>query len=284
MNQKIKFPRSEKVYLPGTLFPELRVAMRKVEQVPSTNFVDGEKVITPNPEVYVYDTSGPFSDPAIEVDLKKGLPRLREPWILKRGDVEQLPEITSEYGRMRRDDRSLDSLRFEHITLPYRALQGKCCTQMYYAKQGIITPEMEYVAIRENMNCAELGIETHITPEFVRQEIAAGRALLPANINHPEAEPMIIGRNFLVKINTNIGNSATTSGIEEEVEKALWSCKWGRRHADGPLHGREHTRNARMDYPQLSRSRGHCPHLPGIGESERQGGRPHLGNLPRYLD
>lgn len=118
MNQKIKFPRSEKVYLPGTLFPELRVAMRKVEQVPSTNFVDGEKVITPNPEVYVYDTSGPFSDPAIEVDLKKGLPRLREPWILKRGDVEQLPEITSEYGRMRRDDRSLDSLRFEHITLP----------------------------------------------------------------------------------------------------------------------------------------------------------------------
>ena len=227
MNQKIKFPRSEKVYLPGTLFPELRVAMRKVEQVPSTNFVDGEKVLTPNPEVYVYDTSGPFSDPAVEVDLKKGLPRLREPWILKRGDVEQLSEITSEYGRMRRDDRSLDSLRFEHITLPYRALQGKCCTQMYYAKQGIITPEMEYVAIRENMNCAELGIETHITPEFVRQEIAAGRALLPANINHPEAEPMIIGRNFLVKINTNIGNSATTSGIEEEVEKALWSCKWG---------------------------------------------------------
>ena len=227
MNQKIKFPRSEKVYLPGTLFPELRVAMRKVEQVPSTNFVDGEKVLTPNPEVYVYDTSGPFSDPAIEVDLKKGLPRLREPWILKRGDVEQLPEITSEYGRMRRDDKSLDSLRFEHITLPYRAKEGKCCTQMYYAKQGIITPEMEYVAIRENMNCAELGIETHITPEFVRQEIAAGRALLPANINHPEAEPMIIGRNFLVKINTNIGNSATTSGIEEEVEKALWSCKWG---------------------------------------------------------
>ena len=132
---------------------------------------------------------------------------------------------------MRRDDRSLDSLRFEHITLPYRALQGKCCTQMYYAKQGIITPEMEYVAIRENMNCAKLGIETHITPEFVRREIAAGRALLPANINHPEAEPMIIGRNFLVKINTNIGNSATTSGIEEEVEKALWSCN-GRRHAD----------------------------------------------------
>ena len=227
MKSRIKYPRSEKVYLPGTIYPELRVGMRKVEQVPSTTFAGEEKVITPNPDIYIYDTSGPFSDPDIEIDLKKGLPRLREPWILKRGDVEQLSEITSEYGRMRRDDQSLDSLRFEHITLPYRALQGKCCTQMYYAKQGIITPEMEYVAIRENMNCAELGIETHITPEFVRQEIAAGRALLPANINHPEAEPMIIGRNFLVKINTNIGNSATTSGIEEEVEKALWSCKWG---------------------------------------------------------
>ena len=123
----------------------------------STTFVNGEKVISPNPDIYVYDTSGPFSDPDIEIDLKKGLPRLREPWILHRNDVEQLPEITSEYGRMRRDDKSLDHLRFEHISLPYRAKQGKCCTQMYYAKQGIITPEMEYVAIRENMNCAELG-------------------------------------------------------------------------------------------------------------------------------
>ena len=195
--------------------------------MPGTHFADGKKVITPNPDVYVYDTSGPFSDPDMEIDLKKGLPRLREPWILSRGDVEQLPSMTSEYGRLRRADRSLDHLRFEHITLPYRAKSGKSITQMAYAKQGIITPEMEYVAIRENMNCAELGIETHITPEFVRQEIAAGRALLPANINHPEAEPMIIGRNFLVKINTNIGNSATTSSVDEEVEKAVWSCKWG---------------------------------------------------------
>lgn len=227
MKQKIKFPRSEKVYLPGSIYPELRVAMRKVEQVPSTTFVNGEKVITPNPDIYIYDTSGPFSDSAMDIDLKKGLPRLREPWILSRGDVEQLPEITSEYGRMRRDDKGLDSLRFEHITLPYRAKEGKCCTQMYYAKQGIITPEMEYVAIRENMNCTELGIETHITPEFVRREIAEGRALLPANINHPEAEPMIIGKKFLVKINTNIGNSALSSGIDEEIEKAIWSCKWG---------------------------------------------------------
>ena len=128
---------------------------------------------------------------------------------------------------MRRDDKSLNHLRFEHIALPYRAKAGKAITQMAYAKAGIVTPEMEYVAIRENMNCKELGIETHITPEFVRDEIAAGRAVLPANINHPESEPMIIGRNFLVKINTNIGNSATTSSIDEEVEKAVWSCKWG---------------------------------------------------------
>ena len=228
MNQRIKYSRSEKVYLPGQIYPDLRVAMRRVEQVPSTTFDEkGEKVITPNPKVYIYDTSGPYSDPNVDIDLKKGLPRLREPWILGRGDVERLPEISSEYGRMRRDDHSLDHLRFEHITLPLRAKAGRRCTQMHYAKQGIITPEMEYVAIRENMNCRELGIDTHITPEFVRQELAAGRALLPANINHPEAEPMIIGRNFLVKINTNIGNSATTSGIEEEVEKALWSCKWG---------------------------------------------------------
>ena len=131
---KITYPRSEKVYLPGKLFPELRVAMRKVEQVPGTHFADGKKVITLNPDVYVYDTSGPFSDPDMEIDLKKGLPRLREPWILSRGDVEQLPSMTSEYGRLRRADRSLDHLRFEHITLPYRAKSGKSITQMAYAK------------------------------------------------------------------------------------------------------------------------------------------------------
>lgn len=187
----------------------------------------GNKVSKPNESVLIYDTSGPFGDESASIDLKKGLPRLREPWILSRGDVEQLESITSEYGRMRLADKRLDHLRFEHISKPYRAKAGKQISQMYYAKQGIITPEMEYVAIRENMNCRELGIETFITPEFVRNEIAEGRAVLPANINHPESEPMIIGRNFLVKINTNIGNSATTSGIDEEVEKAVWSCKWG---------------------------------------------------------
>ena len=226
-NDKIAYAHAEKAYMQGTMFPFVKVGMQKVNLTPTVEVVDGEKKVTPNAPVYVYDTSGPFSDPNITIDLKKGLPRMRESWITERGDVEQLKEITSEYGRMRRDDHSLDHLRFEHIELPYRAKEGKCCTQMYYAKQGIVTPEMEYVAIRENMNCRELGIDTYITPEFVRDEIAAGRAVLPANINHPESEPMIIGRNFLVKINTNIGNSATTSGIEEEVDKAVWSCKWG---------------------------------------------------------
>ena len=211
----------------GERFPFVKVGMRKVKQMPTVEIVDGERVFHENPDVYIYDTSGAFGDAEANIDLKKGLPRLREEWIKARGDVEQLTEISSEYGRKRRDDKSLDHLRFEHIELPYRAKKGCQISQMYYAKQGIVTPEMEYVAIRENMNCKELGIESHITPEFVRDEIAAGRAVLPANINHPEAEPMIIGRNFLVKINTNIGNSATTSSIEEEVEKAVWSCKWG---------------------------------------------------------
>lgn len=228
MAERIKYPRSHKVYMQGELYPDIRVGMRAVEQVPSVRIDNnGEKHYTPNHDIYIYDTSGAFSDPEIDVDLRKGLPRLREEWILGRGDVEQLAEVSSKYGRARISDHSLDSLRFEHIALPYRAKQGAKITQMAYARGGIITREMEYVAIRENMNCRELGIESHITPEFVRREIAEGRAVLPANINHPEAEPMIIGRNFLVKINTNIGNSATTSSIDEEVEKAIWSCKWG---------------------------------------------------------
>lgn len=212
----------------GKLFPDLRVAMRKVSLLPTVKKdKDGKKTYTPNDPVYVYDTSGVYSDPTVEIDLKKGLPRLREEWILKRGGVERLSSFTSEYCNQRLADKKLDHLRFGHAPLPLRGKDGEGVTQMAYAKKGIITPEMEYVAIRENMNCEELGIDTHITPEFVRSEIAAGRAVIPANINHPEAEPMIIGRNFLVKINTNIGNSATTSSIDEEVEKAVWSCKWG---------------------------------------------------------
>ena len=228
MDEKIRitYPESEKVYLQGEIHPDVRVGMRRVTLTPTVTIEGGKQVRSENAPVYIYDTSGPYSDPNVEVDLRKGLPRLRESWIQAR-DVERLEGITSEYGRMRLADKSLDHLRFEHICPPYRAKEGCQVSQMYYAKQGIITPEMEYVAIRENMNNRELGIESYITPEFVRQEIAAGRAVLPANINHPEAEPMIIGTNFLVKINTNIGNSATTSTIEEEVEKAVWSCKWG---------------------------------------------------------
>ena len=190
------YAHAEKAYMQGTLFSYIKVGMQKVNLTPTVNIVNGEKVTTPNAPVYIYDTSGPFSDPNMEIDLKKGLPRMRESWITGRGDVEQLPSITSEYGKMRRDDKSLDHLRFEHIALPYRAKAGKAITQMAYAKAGIVTPEMEYVAIRENMNCRELGIDTFITPEFVRDEIAAGRAVLPANINHPESEPMIIGGTF----------------------------------------------------------------------------------------
>ena len=227
-NIRITYPSSEKVYMEGKLFPKLRVAMRKVTLTPTvTKDKDGKKHFKENAPVLIYDTSGPYSDKSQDIDLRRGLPRVREEWVLERGGVERLSEFSSVYCRQRMADHSLDSLRFAHNHLPLRALPGKAVTQMALAKQGIITPEMEYVSIRENMDCAALGIETHITPEFVRQEVAEGRAVIPANINHPEAEPMIIGRNFLVKINTNIGNSATTSGIEEEVEKAVWSCKWG---------------------------------------------------------
>ena len=230
MTEKKKeyFARREKVYMQGKLFPQIKVGMQKVNLTPTVTVdKDGEKHITPNEPVYIYDTSGPFTDPDIKVDLKKGISRMRLEWNRDRDDIEQLDDLTSGYGRMRMADKNLDHLRFEHICKPFRAKAGRQITQMAYAKAGIITPEMEYVAIRENMNCEQLGIKTHITPEFVRKEIAQGRAVLPANINHPEAEPMIIGRNFLVKINTNIGNSATTSTIDEEVDKAVWSCKWG---------------------------------------------------------
>ena len=227
MKNRIEFPASEKVYMTGTHYPDLHVGMRKVEQMPTVTVKDGKKELVQNQDVYLYDTSGAYSDPDVCIDLERGLPRIRERFIRCNDDIVQLEEITSEYGRMRLKDSSLDTLRFKNTVPPYVAAAGKQITQLYYARCGMITPEMEYVAIRENMNCDQLGIDTHITPEFVRDEIAAGRAVIPANINHPEAEPMIIGRNFLVKINTNIGNSATSSSMEEEVEKAIWSCKWG---------------------------------------------------------
>ena len=225
-DMKNSYPGSEKVYVPGKLY-NIQVGMRKVNLTDTVKIIDGKRITRHNDPVYIYDTSGAYTDPKIEIDLKKGLPRLRESWITGRNDVERLSEITSQYGRSRMADKSLDPIRFKNVQLPYRAKKGKEITQMYYAKKGIITPEMEYVAIRENLQNEMLGIKSHITPEFVRDEVAAGRAIIPANINHPEAEPMIIGRNFLVKLNTNIGNSALSSGIEEEVDKALWSCRWG---------------------------------------------------------
>lgn len=220
------YPGSTKTYIEGKLH-DIRVPMRCIDLTPTVKIINGEKMMHENAPVYVYDTSGAYTDPDITIDINKGLPRTREKWLSQRDDLEQLPGITSEYGRQREADKGLDSIRFANRYAPRRAKKGCAITQMALAKQGIITPEMEYVAIRENMNCAELGIETHITPEFVRDEVAAGRAVIPANINHPEAEPMIIGTNFLVKINTNIGNSHQNSSIEEEVEKAVWSCKWG---------------------------------------------------------
>ena len=185
-NIKISYPDSEKVYLHGKIYPDIRVGARRINLTPTIKMEKGKRVEKPNEPLLVYDTSGPYSDPEIDIDLRRGIPRMRESWI-----------------------------------------EGREGTQMFYAKQGIVTPEMEYVAIRETMDCKQRGIDTYITPEFVRQEVAAGRAVIPANRRHPESEPMIIGPRFRVKINTNIGNSANNSNIEEEVEKAVWSCKWG---------------------------------------------------------
>ncbi len=236
------FPASRKVYANGTIHSDVHVGMREISLTDSKPmFVDGEFKKLSNPPITVYDTSGPYTDPEVNIDVKVGIPRLREQWIFDRGDVERLDEISSEYGKNRLHNSDLNHLRFEHIKKPLRAKSGSNVSQMHYAKKGIITPEMEYVAIRENQKLQEYKglsnqhpgegfgarLPKEITPEFVRDEIAAGRAILPNNINHPESEPMIIGRNFLVKINANIGNSAVTSTIEEEVEKMVWATRWG---------------------------------------------------------
>ena len=232
------FPNSKKIYVNGTIHKDVRVAMREIscsDTLSSKEGVAPEK----NPSVLVYDTSGPYTDPDVEIDVYKGLPALRENWIKDRDDVEGVDVANSVYTRTRASNPELDHIRFEGTRQPLKAKKGKCVTQLHYARQGIITPEMEYIAIRENMKQAEVYSEQHpgqpfganipkeITPEFVRQEVAAGRAIIPANINHPESEPMIIGRNFFVKINANIGNSAVTSSIEEEVEKMVWATRWG---------------------------------------------------------
>ncbi len=217
------FPASRKVHVAGKL-PGVQVPFREISLSPTRDF---QGVLTPNEPVVLYDTSGPYTDPAVTIDVAKGLQPLRQDWILGRGDVEELPGATSLYRKLRERDRDLDAIRFHAERKPLRAKAGQNVSQMHYAKQGIVTPEMEFIAIRENLGRAATGLKSRITPEFVRDEVARGRAVIPANINHPEAEPMIIGRNFLVKINANIGNSAVASSIEEEVEKMAWSIRWG---------------------------------------------------------
>jgi phosphomethylpyrimidine synthase len=244
-------PNSRKVYVTGSR-PDIRVPMREITQSDTPASMGAEK----NPAIYVYDCSGPYTDPAVKIDIRSGLEAPRTPWIIERGDTDALNGPSSQYGVERLNDPELAELRFNLHRMPRRAMKGKNVTQMHYARKGIITPEMEYIAIRENMRrkeyleevkasgptgkkLAELmgrqhpgqsfgaSIPAEITPEFVREEVARGRAIIPANINHPEAEPMIIGRNFLVKINANIGNSAVTSSIGEEVEKLTWAIRWG---------------------------------------------------------
>jgi len=245
-------PNSRKIHIEGSR-PDIRVPMREISQADTPTGFGGEK----NPPIFVYDCSGPYTDPAASIDIRSGLPALRQAWIEARGDTEVLADLSSEFGRQRAADARLDELRFPGLhRKPRRARAGANVTQMHYARRGIITPEMEFIAIRENMNRAAYleslqatgpmgermaklltrqhpgqsfgaSIPAEITPEFVRDEVARGRAIIPSNINHPESEPMIIGRNFLVKINANIGNSALGSSISEEVDKMTWSIRWG---------------------------------------------------------
>ncbi|MCK2085618.1 phosphomethylpyrimidine synthase ThiC [Aeromonas sp. 3925] len=236
-------PNSRRIFIQGSR-PDIRVGLREI--VLADTLVGGSKEdpqFEPNDPVPVYDTSGAYGDERAEIDVRRGLPRLREAWVLERGDTEALDDLSSAFTQERLADEGLDHLRFDNLPKPLRARPGRRVTQLHYARQGMVTPEMEFIAIRENMGRervrSELLLRQHpgqgfgarlpenITPEFVRDEVAAGRAIIPSNINHPEAEPMIIGRNFLVKINANIGNSAVTSSIEEEVEKLVWSTRWG---------------------------------------------------------
>jgi phosphomethylpyrimidine synthase len=237
------FPNSQRIYLTGSR-DDIRVPMREIQLSPTaTGGTKENPLFTPNDAIPVYDTSGPYGDPAISIDVLRGLSPLRQSWISERDDCETLNDRSSAYTKERLADDGLDELRFETQLTPKRAKAGKIVTQLHYARQGIVTPEMEFIAVRENMGRERIRDEVlrhqhpgqgfgarlpeNITPEFVRDEVAAGRAIIPANINHPESEPMIIGRNFLVKVNANIGNSAVTSSIEEEVEKLVWSTRWG---------------------------------------------------------
>lgn len=241
--QGMAFPNSRRIYLQGSR-RDIQVPMREIQLSPT--LVGGSKdspQYEQNEAIPVYDTAGPYGDPQAELDVHAGLAKLRAGWIDARGDTATLSGASSGFAQQRLADEVLDHLRFEHLPLPRKALPGKCVTQLHYARASIVTPEMEFIAIRENMGRERIrgevlrhqhpgqgwgaNLPDNITPEFVRQEVAAGRAIIPANINHPEAEPMIIGRNFLVKVNANIGNSAVTSSIEEEVEKLVWATRWG---------------------------------------------------------
>ncbi|MEH0873813.1 phosphomethylpyrimidine synthase ThiC [Pectobacterium cacticida] len=241
--QGMAFPNSKRIYLAGSR-DDIAVPMREIQLSPT--LLGGNKdnpQYEANEPIPVYDTSGPYGDPSAQLDVRVGLTKRRASWIAERHDTEALSSVSSNFTQQRLADAGLDHLRFEHLPRPLRAKAGKCVTQLHYARQGIITPEMEFIAIRENMGRERIHgdvlrrqhpgqsfgahLPENITPEFVRQEVAAGRAIIPCNINHPESEPMIIGRNFLVKVNANIGNSAVTSSIEEEVEKLVWSTRWG---------------------------------------------------------
>ncbi len=241
--QGVNFPNSKRIYITGTR-SDIQVPMREIQL--DKTLIGGSKedpVFEENEPIPVYDTSGPYGDPTSQLDVNLGLKKIRQPWIDERNDTEPLSHLSSDFTQQRLTDAGLEHLRFPLKPSPRKALNNKRVTQLYYARKGIITPEMEFIAIRENMGRERIRSEVlrqqhagfsfgahlpdNITPEFVRQEVAAGRAIIPANINHPESEPMIIGRNFLVKVNANIGNSSVTSSIEEEVEKLIWSTRWG---------------------------------------------------------
>ncbi len=284
---------SRKVHVGARTGSGVRVAMREID-------LEGGE-----PSVRVYDTSGPYTDTDAHIDINQGLPQLRREWIMARGDVEEYdgretkPEDNGQLG----PDRSGGVPAFPNVhKRVLRAKPGQNVSQMHYARRGIITPEMEYVAERENLGremlrdeAAQLearndgqpwgaSLPDYVTPEFVRDEVARGRAIIPNNINHPETEPMAIGRNFLVKINANIGNSAVASDVAAEVDKMVWSIRWGADTVMDLSHGPQHPRHARMDHPQQPRAHRHRADLPGAGEGRRRCRRPHLGSLPRHAD
>ena len=283
-------PNSRKVYVAGSR-PDIRVPMREIAQSPT-----GDE---PNPPITVYDCSGPYTDPTASIDIRKGLPQLRAAWIAGRNDTEELADLSSEYGRGRAIDAELAGLRFDLARKPRRALPGKNVSQMHYARAGIITPEMEYVAIRENQkldgldellrtqhpgNSFGASIPRVITPEFVRDEVARGRAIIPNNINHPESEPMIIGRNFLTKINCNIGNSPLASTIQDEVDKMTWAIRWGGDTVMDLSTGKNIHETREWIVRNSPVPIGTVPIYQALEKVERQGRRPQLGNLPRHPD